>query len=65
MSAGTALRMLERYEDLVELAKICLQQSRATKAKDVAAKLRRMANEYQRRAAALGGGTLPDIGEDA
>ena len=64
MSAGTALRMLERYEDLVELAKICLQQSRATKAKGLAAELRQMAKEYQRRAAALNGGTLPDIGDD-
>lgn len=56
--------MLEHYEDLVELAKICMEQSRATKAKDVAAELRRMAKEYQRRAAALDDGILPNIGED-
>jgi hypothetical protein len=52
------------YEDLVELAKICVQQARATEARDVAAELRRMAKEYQQRAAALDGGQLPDIGED-
>jgi hypothetical protein len=54
--------MLERYQDLVELAR--MQLSRATKAKDVAAHLRRMAKEYQRSAAALDGGNLPNIGED-
>jgi hypothetical protein len=42
--------MLERYQDLVELARIYMQLSRATKAKDVAAHLRRMAKEYQRSA---------------
>jgi hypothetical protein len=55
--------MPEHYDDMVELAKICMQQSRATKAKDVAAELRRMAKEYQRRAAGLDGENLPDIGE--
>jgi hypothetical protein len=50
--------MLERYEDLVELAKICIQQSRATKAKALAAELRQVAKECQRRAAALDGPTL-------
>jgi hypothetical protein len=56
--------ILERYENLVELARTYMQMSRATKAKDVAAHLRRMAKEYQRSAAALDGGNVPDIGED-
>jgi hypothetical protein len=50
--------ILERYENLVELARTYMQT------KDVAAHLRRMAKEYQRSAAALDGGNVPDIGED-
>ena len=63
-AAARRALMLERYQDLVELARIYMQLSRATKAKDVAAHLRRMAKEYQRSAAALDGGNLPNIGED-
>jgi hypothetical protein len=54
----------ETYEDLVELAKICAAQARATRDSEVAAALRRMAKDYQVRAAALDSGELPDIGED-
>jgi hypothetical protein len=39
--------------DLVELARICLKQPRVTKNAVVVAALRRMAKEYQRRAAQL------------
>ena len=50
-------------EQLVELARLCANQARATSAKDVAATLWRMAQEYQRKAARLDSGKLPDIGE--
>jgi hypothetical protein len=48
------------YDDLMELADRCLKQSGATGNPVVAAELRRLANEYQARAAALDG-RLPDI----
>jgi len=50
------------YEDLVELARICWRQSRLTQAEDVARELRRMAHEYQHKAAKLDDGKLPDLG---
>ena len=40
-------------DDLVELARICLAHARITPAPRAAAALRRMAKEYQRRAALL------------
>jgi hypothetical protein len=52
------------YDDLVELARICLRQARQTASPAVADELRQMAGDYQRRAAVLNGGTLPDIAED-
>jgi len=39
--------------DLIELARICLEQARLTKSANVMAALRRMAKEYRRRAAQL------------
>ena len=39
--------------DLIELARICLKQARLTKKRVVTAALRRMAKEYERRAALL------------
>jgi hypothetical protein len=45
----------------VELAKICMRQARETKSRSVAAELRGMAKDYQKRAAELNGGKLPDI----
>jgi len=42
---------------------LCANQARATSAKDVTATLWRMAQEYQRKAARLDSGKLPDIGE--
>lgn len=59
---GSAMRT---YEDLAELARICMRQARETKSRAVAAELRRMAKDYQRRAADLEGGKLPDSGERA
>jgi hypothetical protein len=50
--------------DLIELARICMEQSRLASNKQVAAKLRRMAKDYQRRAADLDSGKLLDIGEE-
>ena len=52
-----------KREQLVELARLCANQARATSAKDVAATLWRMAQEYQQKAARLDSGKLPDIGE--
>jgi hypothetical protein len=52
------------YNDLVELARICLKQARQTANPAVADELRQMAKDYQRRAAVLNGGTPPDIAED-
>ena len=52
------------YEDLVELAKICIRQARGCILPEAATELRRMAKEYQEQAATLNGGKLPDIAED-
>jgi len=53
---------VQTYDELVELARTCLHQSRITLDKEVAAELRRMAEAYQRRAADLDSGQPPDIG---
>jgi hypothetical protein len=37
-------------DDLIELARICLEQARVAQAPNVAAELRRMAKDYRRRA---------------
>jgi hypothetical protein len=50
------------HDDLVELANICLRQARAVKSRAVAVELRRVAKEYQKRAAELNSGTLPANG---
>jgi hypothetical protein len=52
-----------KREQLVELARLCHNQARATSAKDVAATLWSMAQGYQQKAARLDSGKLPDIGE--
>ena len=54
---------METYDDLVALARICMKQSTLASSKTVAAELRRLAQEYQRRAADLDTGILPDIGQ--
>jgi len=55
---------VQTYEDLVELARICWKQAHWTTSLDAAAELKRMAKEYQQRAAQLNGGKLADIGEN-
>jgi hypothetical protein len=55
---------METYQDLVELAQSCMMQARLASTEQVADTLRQMAKEYQERAAKLGHGKLPDIGED-
>ena len=54
---------MQAYEDLVELARICLMQAREAKSGLVSAELRHMARGYQVRAATMNNGRLPDIGE--
>jgi hypothetical protein len=44
---------MHSYNDLVQLARICLEQARKAKDKAVAAQLRRMADDYQKRAGEL------------
>ena len=61
--SGFHRRASMKREQLVELARLCANQARATSAKDVAATLWRMAQEYQQKAARLDSGMLPDIGE--
>jgi hypothetical protein len=53
------------YDDLVELARICLRQARQTANPAVADELRRMAAEYERRAAGLDPGFGNRHGSDA
>jgi hypothetical protein len=50
------------YNDLTELARLCLRQANTARTPAVANELRRMAEDYQARAAALMGA---DIGERA
>jgi hypothetical protein len=49
------------YKDMVELAKICARQARAASNPEVAQELQRLAKEYQKKAADLESGVLPDI----
>jgi hypothetical protein len=52
-----------RYEELVELARLCANNARIASTTDVAAVLWRIAREYQEKAAKLDGDKLPDIGK--
>jgi hypothetical protein len=52
------------YEDFVELARVCVKMSGIATNPRVASELMQSAREFQRRAAALNAGSLPDIGED-
>lgn len=56
---------MDSYEELVELARICMRQARIAQTKEVAAELQRMAREYQDKAARLTGGKLPDLEEQS
>ncbi len=51
------------YEDLVELARLCVRNARITTNIEVADELWRMAKEYQAKAAILG--DFPDIGDES
>jgi hypothetical protein len=51
------------HRELVELTVTCAQRSRITMARDVSEELWEMAKSYQRRAAALDEGKLPNIGD--
>jgi hypothetical protein len=55
---------MPNFNDMVELAKICVRQARLSANPEVARELRRLAKEYQGKAADLDGGRLPDIGEE-
>jgi hypothetical protein len=50
------------YNDLIELARICQRQADLTEIPAVAEELRRMAEDYRRRAASLDRGTLQGTG---
>jgi hypothetical protein len=49
------------YNDLIELARLCLRQASAARTPAAANELRRMAKEYQARGDALMEGHLPNI----
>jgi hypothetical protein len=55
---------MQIYDDLVELARICLKQAGEVKTPSVSAELRHLAKGYQVRAASMDNGRLPDIGEE-
>jgi len=56
---------MQMYDDLVELARICVRQACGTKNKVAAAELMRMAKEFQHRAAKLNPGKLPRLGGES
>jgi hypothetical protein len=51
------------YEDLVEIARICLEQARKSERLAVEKELEHIARGYQMRAASMRGGRIPDIGD--
>jgi hypothetical protein len=53
---------LESYSDLAGLAQLCAKQAHIATSREVAREFWRSALGYQKRAAALDGGKLPDIG---
>jgi hypothetical protein len=55
---------MRSYDELVELARICLKQAREAKNPSVSAELRQLAKGYQIRAASMDNGRLPNIGEE-
>ena len=54
---------MQEYDDLVELARKCVKQAKATNYFDTAEQLMRLAMEYRKRAAELDSGRLPEIGD--
>jgi hypothetical protein len=57
-------RRMLTYENLVELARLCLKQARKSKNPLVSAEFTHLARGYQIRAATMDKGKLPDIGEE-
>jgi hypothetical protein len=55
---------MNSFDDLLQLARICRRQADAAASESVADELRRMADEYLRRAADLNGGIIPELGSD-
>jgi hypothetical protein len=55
--------IMQTCEQLLLLARACLEQTRVSKSLDVANEFRQMARDYRQRAAELNDGKLPDIGE--
>jgi hypothetical protein len=55
---------MQTYDNLVELARLCLEQARKAKNPLVSAEFMHLAKGYQIRAAAMDKGKLPDIGEE-
>jgi hypothetical protein len=55
---------MQSYDELVELARICLKQAREAKNLSVSAELMHLAKGDQIRAASMDNGNLPDIGEE-
>jgi hypothetical protein len=51
-----------RYEDLVQLARICARRAQTPETEEVGRTLRRMARGYLQEAAKLDRGIVPDIG---
>jgi hypothetical protein len=58
-------RTIQTYNDLVELARICLKQAREAKSAFVSDELTHVAKGYQVRAATMNHGRFPDIGDEA
>jgi hypothetical protein len=58
-------RTIQTYNDLVELARICLKQAREAKSAFVSDELTHVAKGYQVRAATMNQGRFPDIGDEA
>jgi hypothetical protein len=54
--------MLRRYNELVELARICWRQSQKAQTEQLARTMRRLARDYLQEAAKLDGGKVPEIG---
>jgi hypothetical protein len=51
------------YDDLVEIARICLAQARRAERVAVQSELEHIARGYQMRAASMRHGQIPDIGD--
>jgi hypothetical protein len=62
-SQGVHAMHSQEYEQLVRLARILMAHSRVTFERSNAERLQNLAGEYQRRAAKLDGGELPNIEE--